>query len=62
MPRRPCLTPVNPYQSHAPAKSAPALLGQGEALFHGLDLRGLGYSVTGREMSDYATHLTLEKG
>lgn len=42
--------------------SAPVLLGQGEPLFDGLDLRGLGYSVTGREVSEYATHLTLERG
>jgi len=41
--------------------SAPVLLGQGEALFQGLDLRGLGYSVTERKSSEYATHLTLEK-
>lgn len=41
--------------------SAPTLLGRGEALFQGLDLRGLGYSVTNRNVSDYATHLTLEK-
>jgi dihydrofolate reductase len=41
--------------------SVPVLLGRGEALFDGLDLRGLGYSVTGREVSEYATHLTLEK-
>ncbi len=41
--------------------SAPVLLGRGEALFHGLDLRGLGYSVTDRKTSEYATHLTLER-
>ena len=40
----------------------PVLLGQGESLFHGLDLRALGFSVTDRKVSEYATHLTLEKG
>jgi dihydrofolate reductase len=42
--------------------SVPILLGLGEALFHGLDLRGLGFSVTDRKISEYATHLTLERG
>ena len=42
--------------------SVPVLLGQGEALFEGLDLRALGFSVTDRKASEYATHLTLEKG
>jgi dihydrofolate reductase len=41
--------------------SVPVLLGQGELLFDGLDLRALGFSVTGHMASDYATHLTLEK-
>ena len=41
---------------------APVLLGQGEALFQGLDLHALGFSVTGRKSSEYATHLTLDKG
>jgi dihydrofolate reductase len=41
--------------------SAPVLLGQGELLFEGLDLRALGYSVTDRKASEYATHVTLEK-
>jgi dihydrofolate reductase len=40
---------------------APVLLGQGEALFQGIDLRALGFSVTDRQSSEYATHLTLEK-
>jgi len=39
----------------------PVLLGQGERLFEGLDLRALGYSVTDRKASEYATHLTLER-
>jgi dihydrofolate reductase len=42
--------------------SVPVLLGQGEALFEGLDLHALGFSVTDRKASEYATHLTLEKG
>jgi dihydrofolate reductase len=41
--------------------SVPVLLGQGESLFEGLDLRALGFSVTNRKASEYATHLTLEK-
>ena len=40
---------------------APVLLGQGEALFQDLDLHALGFSVTDRKNSEYATHLTLEK-
>jgi dihydrofolate reductase len=40
---------------------APVLLGQGEALFQGLDLHALGYSVTGRKESEYATHVTIDK-
>jgi dihydrofolate reductase len=42
--------------------SVPVLLGVGEALFHGLDLRGLGFSVTDHKISDYATHLILDRG
>ena len=41
--------------------SVPVLLGQGEPLFEGLDMRALGFSVTDRKASEYATHLTLEK-
>ncbi|HEY1987692.1 MAG TPA: dihydrofolate reductase family protein [Terracidiphilus sp.] len=41
--------------------SVPVLLGQGELLFDGLDLGALGFSVTDRKFSEYATHLTLEK-
>lgn len=41
--------------------SAPVLLGQGEPLFEGLDLHALGFSVTERKASEYATHVTLEK-
>src|ERR1700734_4028952 len=41
--------------------SVPVLLGQGEWLFEGLDLRALGFSVINRKASEHATHLTLEK-
>ena len=41
--------------------SVPVLLGQGEPLFDGLDLHALGFSITERKTSDYATHLVLEK-
>lgn len=41
--------------------SAPVLLGQGESLFHGLDLHALGFSVVDRQTSDFATHFLLEK-
>jgi dihydrofolate reductase len=41
--------------------SAPVLLGQGESLFDGLDLRALGFSITEHKTSEYATHLVLEK-
>lgn len=40
---------------------APVLLGQGEPLFHGLDLRALGYACTQRVVGENATHLVLEK-
>jgi dihydrofolate reductase len=41
--------------------SVPVLLGQGERLFDGVDLRALGFSITERKFSKYATHLTLQK-
>ena len=41
--------------------SVPVLLGQGERLFDGVDLRALGFAITERKFSEYATHLTLEK-
>jgi len=41
--------------------SVPVLLGQGELLFDGLDLHALGFSITERKTSQYATHLVLEK-
>ena len=40
----------------------PAILGQGEALFPGLDLRALRYAATERKTTDHATHIVLEKG
>lgn len=41
--------------------SVPVLLGRGEPLFDGLDLHSLGFSVTDRKVSEYATHLVLER-
>jgi dihydrofolate reductase len=41
---------------------SPVLLGQGEALFAGLDFRALGFSVTERKVTEHATHVVLEKG
>jgi len=40
---------------------APVVLGQGEALFAGLDLRALGFSVTEHRSTERATHFVLEK-
>ena len=40
---------------------APVLLGQGEALFAGLDLRALGFQVVERAATDAATHLVLSR-
>jgi dihydrofolate reductase len=39
----------------------PVLLGQGEALFAGLDLRALGYSVSQHQTTEIATHIVIEK-
>src|SRR3954462_1621410 len=36
---------------------APAVLGRGEALFTGLDLRALGFSVKGHKATEHATHI-----
>jgi dihydrofolate reductase len=41
---------------------APVVLGQGEALLPGIDLRALGFSVTEREATEHATHVVLTKG
>ena len=40
---------------------SPVALGQGEALLTGIDLRALGFSVTGHTATQYATHVVLEK-
>ena len=40
---------------------APVLLGQGEALFAGLDLPALGYHVTETVPSELATHVVIER-
>jgi dihydrofolate reductase len=40
---------------------SPVVFGQGEALFAGLDLPALGYSVTKHEAGELATHVTLTK-
>lgn len=40
---------------------APALLGRGEHLFHGLDLHALGYRVVEHAATARATHLVLER-
>jgi dihydrofolate reductase len=40
---------------------APVLLGQGENLFAGLDLRALGYAVTSSEASENATHVMVTR-
>jgi dihydrofolate reductase len=41
---------------------SPVLLGRGEALFAGIDLPGLGYSVTEHVPSEKAAHVVLVKG
>src|ERR1700721_2236638 len=41
--------------------SVPVLLGQGESLLQGIDLHALGYSITDRKASEYATHPVLER-
>ncbi len=40
---------------------APVALGQGEALFAGINLPALGFSVTERKATEHATHVVLEK-
>ena len=40
---------------------SPVVLGQGEALFAGLDLTALGFSVTGQTATEKATHFMLER-
>lgn len=41
---------------------APVFLGRGEALFEGIDLPALGFSVAGCVATDHATHVTLVRG
>jgi dihydrofolate reductase len=40
---------------------SPVLLGQGESLFEGIDLPGLGYRVTQHVFSGAAMHLVVER-
>ena len=40
---------------------APVALGRGEAMFAGIDLPALGFKVTERAVTDFATHLVLSK-
>jgi dihydrofolate reductase len=40
---------------------APVALGQGEAIFQGLDLPALGFIVMEHQATEYATHVLLEK-
>ena len=39
----------------------PVALGRGEAMFTGIDLLSLGFTVTERAASEFATHLVLPK-
>jgi dihydrofolate reductase len=40
---------------------SPVVLGQGEAMFAGIDLPSLGYRVTEHQASEYATHIVLSR-
>jgi dihydrofolate reductase len=40
---------------------APVVLGQGEALFNGIDLRSLGYRTTEHVPTERATHVVLAR-
>lgn len=40
---------------------SPVVLGQGEALFAGIDLAALGFRVTEHQASDHATHIVLAR-
>jgi dihydrofolate reductase len=40
---------------------SPVFLGRGEALYPGIDLPALGFSVTRRTTTEHATHVVLEK-
>ncbi|WP_213737547.1 dihydrofolate reductase family protein [Bradyrhizobium sp. dw_411] len=41
---------------------APVVLGRGEAMFWNIDLPGLGFRVTERAATEFATHIVLGKG
>ena len=40
---------------------SPVMLGLGEAMFTGIDLRGMGYKVTEHVATDLATHIVLSR-
>ncbi len=40
---------------------SPVVLGKGEAMFAGIDLRSLGYRVTQHEATEHATHILLSR-
>ena len=40
---------------------SPVVLGQGEAMFAGIDLPALGYRVTEHQATDHATHIVLSR-
>ena len=40
---------------------APVVLGQGEAMFTGIDMPGLGFSVIEHAVTEAATHIVLAK-
>jgi dihydrofolate reductase len=40
---------------------SPVVLGQGEAMFAGIDLPALGFRVTEHQASEYATHIVLAR-
>jgi len=41
---------------------SPVVLGQGEAMFEGIDLRALGYAPIEQVMGERALHIVLAKG
>jgi dihydrofolate reductase len=41
--------------------ASPVVLGQGEAVFAGIDLPGLGYRVNEHQATDHATHIVLSR-
>ena len=40
---------------------SPVLLGQGEAMFAGIDLPALGYRVAEHQATEHATHIVLSR-